>query len=81
MSILNQNIVLKLNRHWFNVDTATPQSIFVDMISGAVNPLAIEYEKNEDGEYDLDTPSSYEVKKWDEWQYLPIREFDHSVRT
>ena len=68
MSILNQSIVLVLNRNWQAINTRTPADAFCQLATGAVTALDV------DGE-------SLRPVTWAEWIGLPVREQDRSVAT
>jgi hypothetical protein len=43
--------------------------------------LDIEYQKNENGEWDFNNPVYMNPVKWEDWVNLPIREYDLVVRS
>jgi 5-methylcytosine-specific restriction endonuclease McrA len=67
--LLNQNIVLVLNRHWQAIDTRTPQDAFCQMAAQAATGL------------DIEAGSHIRPVTWEEWIQLPVRPQDHAVRT
>lgn len=67
-SLLNQNVVLVLNRHWQAIDTRTPAEAFCQLAAGAATALDI-------------TPSQLRPVRWSEWLNLPIRPEDRSIAT
>jgi 5-methylcytosine-specific restriction endonuclease McrA len=67
--VLNQNIVLVLNRHWQAINIRTPQEAFCQMATNVATGLDIA------GESDIRPVT------WEEWITLPIRPQDHAVRT
>ena len=80
--ILNQNIVLVLNRNWQAIHVRTPQEAFCQMATNVATGLDIEVEDSE-----LRTPHS-EVRTsnirpvtWAEWLTLPVRPQDNAVQT
>ncbi len=68
-SILNQPIVLVLNRHWQAIHVKTPAEAFCMLASGAATALDIQAD-------DHMTPV-----RWDDWRLLPIREHDRAVHS
>jgi 5-methylcytosine-specific restriction endonuclease McrA len=69
MSILNQNIVLVLNRNWQAINIKTPADIFCQMATDVATALDIKGS-------DWMVPT-----KWEDWMKLPIREGDLSIGT
>ena len=69
MSILNQNIVLVLNRNWQAINIKTPAYIFCQMATDVATALDIKGS-------DWMVPT-----KWDDWMRLPVREEDLSIGT
>ena len=72
--ILNQNIVLVLNRNWQAINIRTPADAFCQLATYAATALDIE----------LGDDSSVHAMRpvpWDEWITLPIRDGDNAVRT
>jgi 5-methylcytosine-specific restriction endonuclease McrA len=67
--ILNETIVLVLNRNWQAIHVRTPQEAFCMMATNVAMGLAI------DG-YDHIRPAT-----WDEWITLPVRPQDNAVQT
>jgi len=66
-SVLNQHVVLVLNRNWQAVNTTTPAHAFCQMSSGNAMGLDIEGDKRM-------LPVS-----WEEWVQLPTRDTDWTV--
>ncbi|PTY04163.1 HNH endonuclease [Verrucomicrobia bacterium LW23] len=66
--VINQPIVLVLNRNWLAIDVRTPQQAFVHLATATAMALHI------DG-------TSITPMRWEEWIALPVREGDRSVRT
>jgi 5-methylcytosine-specific restriction endonuclease McrA len=69
MSVLNQNVVLILNRAWQAIHVRTPQEVFPMLATNVATALDIEDEK-------IIIPVT-----WSEWLLLPVREQDRSVMT
>ena len=55
MSVINKNIVLKLNKMWQAMDICTVAKAIVDLSAGqSAMALDFEYDKDKDGNYILD---------------------------
>lgn len=67
--ILNQAIVLVLNRNWQAIHVQTPADAFCQLASGAATAL------------DIAGDGAMQPVKWADWITLPVREQDNSVRT
>src|SRR5260370_9677203 len=88
MHILNQTIVLVLNRNWQAINFRTPQEAFCMMATNVATALEIEFEDADVSEcLSLRTPRSalrtrnIRPVTWDEWITLPIRPQDNAVQT
>lgn len=73
-SILNQNIVLVLNRNWQAINTRTPAEAFCQMATDTATALDIQ-------ENDSRYAGQMVPTKWEDWQQLPVRDGDASVGT
>lgn len=86
-SIVNMNIVLKLNKAWQAVGTSTVAKAIVDLAAGqSALALDFEYEKDENGNYILgedgkpvNDPISATPTNWEDWIKLPCRSFDEVI--
>lgn len=67
--ILNQPIVLVLNRIWQAIHVKTPAEAFCMLASGAATALDVQIDQHI-------TPV-----RWEDWIGLPIREHDRAVQT
>ncbi len=67
-NILNQPIVLVLNRHWQAIHVKTPAEAFCMISSDAATALDI-------------FEGRFVPTKWNAWLTLPVREFDRAVHT
>ena len=67
--ILDETIVLVLNRNWQAINIRTPAYAFCQMATNVATALEI------DGENHIHSVT------WDEWITLPIRERDNAVQT
>lgn len=67
--MLNQSIVLVLNRNWQAINIRTPADAFCQMATNVATGLEIEGENH------------IRPVTWDEWITLPIRPQDHAVHT
>lgn len=86
MSVLHQSIVLCLNRVWQPLRTTTVQDALIAMNSGdpflkAAVAIDVQYERREDGSWDLSEASNLVPTRWEQWIELPVRDFDYVVRT
>src|SRR6266446_5897079 len=88
MHILNQTIVLVLNRNWQAINIRTPQEAFCMIATNVATALEIEFEDAEVSEGLLfRTPHSalrtrnIRPVTCDEWITLPIRPQDNAVQT
>lgn len=72
--ILNQNIVLVLNRNWQAINIRTPADAFCQMATNVATGLDIEL---------VDGAQAERLRPvtWDEWITLPVRPQDNAVRT
>lgn len=68
-TIINQSVVLVLNRNWQAVNTITPVEAFASMITDAATGL------------DVHGPEWLVPAKWQDWVRLPVRERDPSIGT
>ena len=66
-SVLDQNVVLVLNRNWQAVNTTTPAHAFCQMSSG--NAMGL----------DIEGDSRMIPVAWEEWIQLPARDTDWTV--
>lgn len=86
MNILNQP-VLCLNQVWQSIGQKTVKEALVAMLGGADghNPPALainmDYEVAEDGSIDWNNPSQATPVDWEEWQTLPVRDYDLAIHT
>lgn len=72
--ILNQHIVLVLNRNWQAINIRTPAEAFCQMATRVA--AALDIELSAAGEAQVMRPVL-----WDEWIGLPVRRQDNAVRT
>lgn len=68
-TVMNQSVVLVLNRHWQAVNTAIPAEAFASMMTDVATGL------------DVRGPDWMVPVKWSDWIALPVREEDFSVGT
>jgi 5-methylcytosine-specific restriction endonuclease McrA len=85
-ALLDQPIVLSLNRAWQVIGHRTVKQALVALNGGdAAQPpalgLDIEYSQNTDGSPDFSRPLGFRPVAWAEWVTLPVRAFDLVVRT
>jgi 5-methylcytosine-specific restriction endonuclease McrA len=74
MNILNNSIVLVLNRNWQAINVRTPQEAFCMMATNVATALEIELGDGARAE-------ALRPVSWDEWITLPIRPHDNAVHT
>jgi 5-methylcytosine-specific restriction endonuclease McrA len=85
-ALLDQPIVLSLNRAWQVIGHRTVKQALVALNGGdAAQPpalgLDIEYAQNTDGLPDFSRPLGFRPVAWAEWVTLPVRAFDLVVHT
>jgi len=68
-SILQQNVVLVLNKAWQAINIRTPEEVFPQLATGAATAL------------DIDGQQKIRPVTWEEWITLPVREQDRAVQT
>lgn len=68
--------VLVLNAGWIPVGYSSVRQTLISMAKGIKYALKIEYPKDNEGNYNFDTPSELYPVNWDQWITLPPREFD-----
>jgi len=74
--------ILKLNANYMPLEPASWTDVMVGIFSGAFVPLDINYAQNDDGSFDdSQIESFYAVKRWKDWEQLPIRVCDDYVQT
>lgn len=83
--IMNKPIVLQLNGNWMPIGVKSVKDAIIAMTSCGSQPpalaLDIEYEKNENGDYDFNNPTYINAVGWDEWKSLPVREYDFVIHS
>lgn len=85
-ALLDQPLVLSLNRAWQVIGHRTVKQALVALNGGdAAQPpalgLDIVYARGADGEWAFSRPLGFRPVAWTEWLTLPVREFDLVVRT
>jgi len=85
MSDIAQKLIcLSLNNKWepigYKTVKMTIQKMFRDSPSAWVG-LDIDYEINQDGSVNFDSPTQIVPVKWDEWIKLPVRSWDLSIKS
>jgi len=68
-SILQQKVVLVLNKAWQAINIRTPEEVFPQLATGAATAL------------DIDCQQKIRPVTWEEWITLPVREQDRAVQT
>ena len=79
--IAQKAIVLKLNRNWQAVQVAVVQDTIVDLVSGVIEALDIQYKVRDDGLPDTTVYEFVRPVNWDEWITLPVRDWDPVIHT
>lgn len=77
-SVLDKQLVLKLNASWIAVEYGTPRKAVVSLMGGdGEHPVvALDISFNEDGTLEYANPV-----EWEEWITLPIRPQDFYIQT
>src|ERR1039457_6503142 len=68
-SILQQKVVLVLNKAWQAINIRTPEEVFPQLATGAATAL------------DIDGQQKIRPVTWEEWITLAVREQDRAVQT
>lgn len=82
-NIAQQAITLKLNKNWETVGISVVQKAIVDLVSGVVKALDIQYQMNSDGTLNTEEYEYVNPVDWETWLTLPVRPWDpviHSSR-
>ncbi|MBC8416702.1 HNH endonuclease [bacterium] len=77
--ITNKLLTLKLNANWQAMHSTRVRDAVCDLCSSDYEALDIDYDIDDNGEYDFSSPLFMNPVKWDEWIKLPIRDFDFSI--
>ena len=73
-------LTLTLNANWQPVGQKIVKEALCDLFGGdSYDALDIEYDIDDNGEYDFNNPLYMNPVSWDEWIKLPVRDFDFSV--
>src|ERR1017187_8929457 len=86
-NLLNQNIVLVINRNYQILGVTCPQKAFVSMCSLAdgenlaAKAVIIDYEKDQEGNFILDYVTNIQPVFWDEWIKQEVRPCDNYIST
>ena len=85
-NVLNKLIVLNLNRNWQPIGCKTVKDAFTALLGGedGEHPaLAMDFAPTvrEDGSYDFNELEYAVPVKWEDWEKLPIRDYDMAVDT
>lgn len=80
-NIAQKAIVLKLNANWQAVQVAVVQDTIIDLVSGVIEALDIQYKIRDDGLPDTSEYEFVRAVKWEEWISLPIRSWDPVIHT
>jgi len=79
--IAQMAIVLKLNQSWQAVQVAVVKDSLVDLATGVVEALDINYVLKADGSPDTSQYEYVRPVQWDEWLTLPVRPWDPVIHT
>ncbi len=79
--IASKAIVLKLNKSWQAIEIATVSKSIVDLVSGVVLALDINYALDEDGNPNTSEYEYVNPVDWNEWITLPVREWDFAIHS
>lgn len=90
-SKLQRVLTLKLNQQWMPIGQTPIEKLMVDLSTGVVCGIDIDYELNDDGTPNFDTVNSMNAigspdpldpsKSWDEWVKLPVRPWETAIHT
>lgn len=81
-NITEKLLTLTLNSSWQPVGQKIVKDALCDFFDGSgYSALDIDYDIDENGEYDFSSPLYMNPVNWDEWVKLPVRSFDFSVRS
>jgi 5-methylcytosine-specific restriction endonuclease McrA len=80
-NIADKAISLKLNKNWVPVGYDTVQKSIIDLVSGVVEALDIQYILDDDGNPNFDETPFMRPVKWEEWLTLPVRPWDLSIHS
>jgi len=82
MSLIQKILTLKLNKNYLPIGRSRVADLMVDLYTGVVCGLDVEYELDEEG-----TPvwgemaSMTPIASFEEWAELPIRDYDETIKT
>lgn len=77
--ITNKLLTLKLNANWQPVHMSLVRDAINDLCGSDYEALDIDYDIDDKGEYDFNSPLYMTPVKWDDWIKLPIRDFDFTI--
>lgn len=78
--ITEKLLTLTLNANWQPVGQKLVKDALCDLFGGdSYDALDIEYDIDENGDYDFNSPLYMNPVKWDDWVKLPVRDFDFTV--
>jgi 5-methylcytosine-specific restriction endonuclease McrA len=78
---LQQILTLKLNKNWLPIGQSTVEKLMVDMVTGVVCGIDIDYEMLSDDTPDFSAIASMYARTWNEWVDLPVRPWEQGIRT
>jgi 5-methylcytosine-specific restriction endonuclease McrA len=83
-SVINREIVLKLNSVWQPIGRCTVKQAIIDLCGGNLlhpaKALDISYAESEDG-FDFSNAININPVSWEEWIKLPIRPYDNQIHS
>ena len=79
--IASKLLTLCLNSAWQPIGHKTVQDAISDLYACSYKALDIQYDINDNGEWDFNNPLCMNPLDWNDWIDLPIRDMDFSVRS
>ncbi len=79
--ITSKLLTLCLNSAWQPIGHKIVQDAISDLYAGSYKALDIQYDVNDLGEWDFNSPTAMNPLSWNEWKDLPIRDIDFSIRS
>ena len=81
-NIADAHFVLKLNKLWQEIGVASVGKSLVDLVTGVVEAMNIDWELDDEGvPVEGKKPIYVEPVTWDRWVNLPVRPYDISIRS
>lgn len=81
VGIEDKKICLYLNKRWEVIGVKSVRDVFNEFSRGDCFGIDISYAQKENGEYDFEDPVLVNPVSWDDWIFLPVRDFDLKINT